>query len=231
MTTRTTPTEETLVAVRALGEDDAGPAADVLARGFLEEPGNVALIPDLGLRRTILATAAPRLLRGSLRYGTVHGATVAGELGSVAVWQPPGVPSVTVRDLRDQLIGNARDAPTLARALPGAAAVLVRNAPRAVGLVRERQRAVTAASAGLAWHLSFLATVPEHRGKGLARRLLERQLMRCDEDGVAAWLETTDPVNPPIYERFGFRTVLHVDDAAWLPGLWVMRRDPAGTPA
>ena len=25
-----------------------------------------------------------------------------------------------------------------------------------------------------------------------------------DEDGIPVWLETTDPVNPPIYERFGF---------------------------
>jgi hypothetical protein len=41
------------------------------------------------------------------------------------------------------------------------------------------------------------------------------------------WLETTDPANPPIYERFGFETVTHLEDAAWLPGLWVMRREPA----
>jgi predicted acetyltransferase len=80
---------------------------------------------------------------------------------------------------------------------------------------------------GLTWHLAFLATAPEHRGRGLARQLLERQLDRCDEDAAAAWLETTDPVNPPIYERFGFATVAHVEDAAWLPGLWVMRREPS----
>lgn len=82
------------------------------------------------------------------------------------------------------------------------------------------------ASRGTSWHLAMLATAPEHRGHGLARRLLERQLERCDEDGTAAWLETTEPVNPPIYERFGFRTVTHVEDAAWLPGYWVMRREP-----
>jgi GNAT superfamily N-acetyltransferase len=226
MATRTTGTETSLATVRVLDDDDARVAAEVLARGFAEEPGNVALIPDPELRRSILAAAAPRLLRGSLRYGTVHGATVDGELAAVAVWQPPGVPSVTVRDLREQIIDNVVNAPTLARAVPGAAKVFIRNAPRAVGLVRERQRAVATASAGLTWHLSFLATVPEHRGKGLARLLLDRQLTRCDEDGVAAWLETTDPVNPPIYERFRFRTVAHADDAAWLPGLWVMRRDP-----
>jgi len=45
-------------------------------------------------------------------------------------------------------------------------------------------------------------------------------------DRLLVCFETSDPVNPPIYERFGFETIIHVTDAAWLPGLWVMRRDP-----
>jgi predicted acetyltransferase len=96
--------------------------------------------------------------------------------------------------------------------------------------VRERGRSFAGAARGTTWHLMFLATAPEHRGRGLARMLLDRQLRRCDEDDTAAWLETTDPVNPPIYERFGFETVAHIEDAAWLPGLWVMRREPGPGP-
>ena len=78
----------------------------------------------------------------------------------------------------------------------------------------------------MVWYLAALATAPEHRGRGFARMLLDRQLARCDQDGAAAWLETTDPVNPPIYARFGFSTVAHIERAAWLPGFWVMRREP-----
>jgi GNAT superfamily N-acetyltransferase len=98
-------------------------------------------------------------------------------------------------------------------------------------LARERRRAIGAASAGPVWHLSFLGTRPELQGHGLARLLLEHVLDRCDADGLPAWLETTDPVNPPIYERFGFRTQAHIARAGWLPGFWIMRREPRGTPA
>ena len=114
--------------------------------------------------------------------------------------------------------------------MPHKASVLLRHSPQAVPLVLARRRAVARASAGLSWHLAFLATAPEYRGCGLARRLLDRQLARCDEDGTAAWLETTDPVNPPIYERFGFTTIDHIAQAAWLPGLWVMRREATTDP-
>jgi GNAT superfamily N-acetyltransferase len=215
--------------VRLIAPEELDAAAELLALGFASEPGNLALYPDPDVRRTILETGARTFLRSTIRFGTAHAVEVDGELGALALWHPPGAPSTSLRDL----VGLGRDklgiAPTVVRAVPGAALRALRQPPTALRLVRTRGRAVRVASEGLTWHLAFLATAPAHRGRGLARRLLERQLARCDEDGVAAWLETTDPVNPPIYERFGFRTVAHVADAdaAWLPGWWAMRREPA----
>jgi predicted acetyltransferase len=78
----------------------------------------------------------------------------------------------------------------------------------------------------MTWQLDLLGTLPEHRRKGLARALLGRQLQRCDEDSAAVWLETTDPANTKIYERFGFKTVAHIKGPDWLLGHWVMRREP-----
>jgi GNAT superfamily N-acetyltransferase len=90
---------------------------------------------------------------------------------------------------------------------------------------KKRGPAGVKASQGITWQLELLGTLPEHRRKGLAQSLLERQLQRCDQDGAAVWLEATDPGNPPIYERFGFQTITHIDGPAWLPGYWVMRRE------
>jgi GNAT superfamily N-acetyltransferase len=104
--------------------------------------------------------------------------------------------------------------------------VLSSDLPGALELAKRRGPAIARASRGITWQLELLGTLPEHRRKGLARSLLERQLQRCDQDGAAAWLETTDPVNPPIYERFGFETIAHIDGPRWLPGYWVMRREP-----
>jgi GNAT superfamily N-acetyltransferase len=214
--------------VRVLLPDDLPAAAAVLARGFAEEPGNVALLPDPEARRVLVETSVASTLRTVLPYGSVHGALVGDELAAVAVWHPPGVATASLAGAAQGLLGALANAWTVVGALPHAASVVAPHSLAALRLLQVRGRAVARASQGVSWHLAFLATAPGHRGRGLARSLLERQLARCDEDGAAAWLETTDPVNPPIYERFGFETVAHIDDAAWLPGFWVMRRAPAG---
>jgi len=216
------------ILVRPVVAEQLGAAADLLARGFAEEPGNMALLPDPAARHRLMAAGARSVLRRTIPHGTVHAAMLGDELAAIAIWEAPGVPTLTVRGAIGAVWSKLGQAPTLARALPHKLSVIAGTMRPAVGMVRARQRAVETASDGLTWHLAFLATAPEHRGRGLARTLLERQLSRCDEDGAAVWLETTDPVNPPIYERFGFTTVTHVEDAAWLPGLWVMHREPGG---
>jgi len=214
------------ITVRPLTPDHLDAAAEVLALAFSEEPGNRVLLPDPDDRLRLLRTAARNQLRAGLPLGTVHVATLEHRLGGVAIWDPPGPwrtsLTTTLRSAGDALTGL----PSLARQLPTAATVLARNLPEAVPTVLRRRRGVAHAGAGASWHLAFLATDPDLRGRGLARALLDRQLTRCDEDRAPAWLETTDPVNPPLYERFGFVVTTHLDRAGWLPGLWIMRREP-----
>ncbi len=215
-----------VVEVRVLRPAQAAAAAAALVRGFDEEPAKVALLPDAAMRRPWLETSIRGRLHEALRYGTVHVAVVGRELAAVAVWLPPGVPKLSLRGAVRALLALLVHAPAIARSVPRIISVLVRDLPGWVTLARRRRRAVACAAHGLTWRLDLLATVPEQRGQGSARSLLERQLQRCDQDGAAAWLETTDPVNVPIYERFGFVTVAHIADLSWLPGLWVMRREP-----
>jgi GNAT superfamily N-acetyltransferase len=212
--------------IRPLEASEVPEAAALLARGFAEEPGNVALLPDPEVRRVFHETNARQLLASLLRYRTVHVAEVDDELAAIALWHPPGVPTSSLTATAGAVAAVLSQPKLVISALPHAASVIARELPGAVALSRARQRAVRRASQGATWHLAVLATAPEHRGRGLARLLLDHQLRRCDEDGAVAWLETTDPVNPPIYERFGFDVVAHIADAAWLPGFWVMRRAP-----
>jgi GNAT superfamily N-acetyltransferase len=224
-----TPSSAPLTApapVRPLEPSEVPEAASLLARGFAEEPGNVVLFPDPEARRVLFETTALQTLPTLLRYGTVHVAEVGDELAAIALWHPPGVSTTSLTAAARSAVAKFSRPKLVARAVPHAVSVVLGELPEAITLTRARQRAVRRASQGPKWHLAFLATAPEHRGKGLARALLDRQLRRCDEDGAVTWLETTDPVNPPIYERFGFDVVAHVADAAWLPGFWVMRRAP-----
>jgi GNAT superfamily N-acetyltransferase len=212
--------------VRVLGPADAPAAAAVLVRAFDQEPTKVTMLPNAGIRRTVFDMAVNARLYDALRYGNVHGAQIDDRLGAVALWYPPGVPMLTPGSAARAAFSLLPNTFSVARAFPNILRVLLSDLRGAVSLARARRPAVARASRGLTWRLDLLGTVPEFRRQGLARDLLERQLQRCDEDGAAVWLEAADPVNPPYYERFGFDIIAHIDGPGWLPGYWVMRREP-----
>jgi ribosomal protein S18 acetylase RimI-like enzyme len=214
------------VGVRVLGPDDAPAAATVLARAFEQELAKATLVPNAGARHSIFEMSVSARLHEAIRCGTLHGAEVDGELGAIALWYPPGASKLSVRSGARALLGLLPNLGAVTRALPNSARVLLTDVPGMIELVRRRRVAVARATRGITWHLDLLGTAPEHQRKGLARLLLERQLRRCDQDGAAAWLEATDPTNPPIYERFGFETVADIERPRWLGGYWVMRREP-----
>ncbi|RBP17564.1 acetyltransferase (GNAT) family protein [Roseiarcus fermentans] len=54
------------------------------------------------------------------------------------------------------------------------------------------------------YYLAFMAVAPALRGMGLGSALLGAALRQIDDEGVAAWLETSDPNIVPLYERAGF---------------------------
>jgi len=57
------------------------------------------------------------------------------------------------------------------------------------------------------WYLPIIGVDSAHQGKGLGAQLLQVALERCDDDGVIAYLESSNPANISIYERHGFEVV------------------------
>jgi GNAT superfamily N-acetyltransferase len=76
------------------------------------------------------------------------------------------------------------------------------------------------------WYLLGLATEKEHQGKGLGSALLAHMLARCDDDGLPAYLESSNPRNIPFYARHGFaeREAIRFGDTG--PVITPMWRDP-----
>lgn len=56
------------------------------------------------------------------------------------------------------------------------------------------------------FRMEFIAVAPAHQGKGYARILLDALHTRAKQhpDAIGIWLETANPANIPLYERFGY---------------------------
>jgi GNAT superfamily N-acetyltransferase len=55
------------------------------------------------------------------------------------------------------------------------------------------------------WYLPLVAADPIWIGKGLGTLLMKHALRRCDEEGIAAYLESSNPRNISFYQRLGFK--------------------------
>lgn len=57
------------------------------------------------------------------------------------------------------------------------------------------------------WYLPLIGVDPVHQRKGYGAALLQHALLQCDRDHVPAYLESTNPINTPLYERHGFEVL------------------------
>lgn len=190
-------------------EGDLPRVGPMLARAFAADPTTDWLF-DPGARRQ----------RRLARWYTLNAAQLldAGEgwvtddLASAALWLPMGGAPVHHRPHLGRQLGlNLRVALGLGRRLPRALRVQLR-----VHSLHPR---------GPAWYLAVLGTEPSRQGSGLGSAVLQPVLRRCDQEGVAATLDTVTDEDVRFYEKRGFRVVAEVN----LPGsphFRIMRRPP-----
>lgn len=73
------------------------------------------------------------------------------------------------------------------------------------------------------WYLPMIGVDPAYQRKGYGSALLQHALQACDADHLPAYLESSNPVNVPLYERHGF-VVMGTIQAASSPPLFPMIR-------
>jgi ribosomal protein S18 acetylase RimI-like enzyme len=54
------------------------------------------------------------------------------------------------------------------------------------------------------WYLPLIGVDPSRYGQGLGTALMRHALARCDQDGLPAYLESSNPRNLSLYRRQGF---------------------------
>jgi ribosomal protein S18 acetylase RimI-like enzyme len=76
------------------------------------------------------------------------------------------------------------------------------------------------------YYLYALGVDPSQQGRGIGGQLMAPVLSRCDRDGEAAYLESTNERNLPLYERHGFEVIEAVALPRGGPTMWRMWREP-----
>jgi ribosomal protein S18 acetylase RimI-like enzyme len=137
--------------------------------------------------------------------GTAHH---VGTFAGAALWLPPGVQPDEARlgAIMQSSVAAERQAEVL-----GVFEQMGRYHPRAPH-----------------WYLPLIGVDPRHQHRGHGSALLAHALRLCDQDRVPAYLESTNPANIPLYERYGF-AVLGTIQVGSSPRLTPMLRPARGT--
>jgi|SRR4051794_17172895 ribosomal protein S18 acetylase RimI-like enzyme len=75
------------------------------------------------------------------------------------------------------------------------------------------------------WFLPLIGIDPRCQGKGRGSALLQHMLAQCDRDGHMAYLNSSNPKNVPLYQRYGFE-VIGTIKAGSCPPIYPMLRKP-----
>lgn len=198
--------EETRVRTRAATVEDVPEMAAVLARAFDDDP----------LMRWIL----PRPARLETAFAVLARHTHPIHEGSELAWRNCGVEAAALWDPPERwrlpVATQIRRGPQFLRAFG-------RRLPAAMRVLNAMERHHPAEPH---WYLHIIGTDPAAQGHGLGGALLASRLEKCDAEGLPAYLESSNPVNVPLYERFGFTVTRELAMPGSCPPIHLMWRDP-----
>ena len=186
-------------------------AAAMLARAFSDDPANPYLIPDPAQAIPVLTAFFEACLRNGLEHGQVF--ALDDPLRAVAIWHVIDNDHVEMPEPDLSAMLSMLDEPIQDRWL------WVFGSMGEVHQVHQRLMRQPHT------YLPALGVEPKQQGRGLGSAMLAPLLARSRSLGLPCYLETFNPLNPPLYERHGFR----VAHEGVVPGttvtLWAMRYD------
>lgn len=196
------------IVVRKAARHEVDAVAGTLAAAFQHDPVMSWILPEPDRRAAGLPLFFATVARHIFLPADASDLALRpdGSVGGAALWTPPNHPDPSPL--------------TELRTLPGIWRALGRRtlAGKQVGDLLKKNHPTEPH-----WYLAMLGSAPDVRGKGYGHALLHSRLDRVDADHAAAYLESSNPVNVPYYERFGFV----VTGELQIPGgptLWPMLR-------
>jgi ribosomal protein S18 acetylase RimI-like enzyme len=189
------------------GIGEQGLVTDIITRAFADDPllNWIALQDGRRMRRI------GRLVNTSVELFMPLGETFIGADGKgCALWVKPSAPAFPLWQTARVL------------AMLGMVAGF-RRLPEMMEFYRQFE---SLAPPEPAYHLFYLAVLPEARRQGMGSALLQPILEKCDAERIPAYLENSNSANLKLYERHGFRLTRQWRIADNGPSIWCMYRSP-----
>jgi GNAT superfamily N-acetyltransferase len=185
-------------------------AAQVLGKAFEDEPVSVAVYrnfsPEKRIRALTIDFSAEILV--CIRRGYPFQVNEDGRTVAAALTYPPGTYPLPVID--QWLI--------LLKSILGNGLYDVRGWMKWLDEIDENHP--TEAH----YYLEYLGVEPGYQGKGFGSFILKHLINKADDLGVGCYLETANPLNLPLYQRFGFQ-IKSEKEIIGIPS-WFMWRPP-----
>ena len=171
--------------IRIATEDDRGMVIDTMTLGFSSDPFVRWMLPGAQTYLAVCPGMTEAFGGGAIGAGSAY---IADEGKAAALWMPPGVESDG--DAIGELLGA-----NVAEEIKGDAMAMFEE----MGAYHPDD--------GPFWNLPMISADPAWLGQGLGGALMKHALRRVDEDGLPAYLESSNPRNISLYERHGFEVM------------------------
>lgn len=195
--------------VTSIGRAKSGQArllGDILADSFENDPVMNWVIPNTRLYQRFFEILAEQLI---LPNGHAY---IGSENRGAALWLPPGVHF---------------DVPiNLAQIMLMLRLILTRG-PKVIPRLEAVQETMGRLHPSEPhYYLQSVGARQAHQGQGVGSALIKQVTRLCDQEQMPAYLESSNELNLPLYERHGFET-FHLEELGGNgPPMWFMLRPP-----
>lgn len=189
------------IAVRSASPDEESAVSAVIALAFTTDPMARWSLSDA---QTYLAVMPMIRAFGAAAYDS-GSAYVSDDFGGAALWLPPGA-EPDIETLEHLIRANAN--PAILSDVDAIFEAMAHYHPEVPH-----------------WYLPLIGADPARQGQGIGSALMHHALARCDREGTAAYLESSNPRNIALYQRHGFE-ILGTIQAGSSPVLTPMLRPP-----
>ena len=196
--------------IRVAGNAEIGPVCDILASAFTDDPVLDWMIGQPKVYGTLFRSEAEALYK---HHGQVY---INREQTGAAMWLPSGVSANA--PLHWRMIHLAWQL-----SISGGLKSLKRGG-LLIKLMSEHRPHEPH------FYLHAIGANLENQGRGIGSALLKAGLGACDQQGMPAYLESSNKKNNPLYERYGFEVVADETLPDGGPTVYFMQRQARSEP-